>query len=76
MRLPADHDELAGEVAQQDVVLEHHAIVLSALATLRRTFKLVEAWRVLHVVCMFKNMRVRAGGVVVKAMVNSVGKRG
>ena len=45
MRLPADNDEIAGEVAEQDVVLDPFA----APATLRRMFQYVEAWSVLHV---------------------------
>ena len=41
MRLLADHDEIAGEVAEQDVVLD--LCVLAARATLRRMFQYVEA---------------------------------
>ena len=48
MRLPADNDEIAGEVAEQDVVLA--CASFAAPATLRRMFQYVEAWVVPHVV--------------------------
>ncbi len=47
MGLQADHAEIAGEVAEQDVVLDLR--VLCAPATLRRMFQYVEAWGVLQV---------------------------
>ena len=49
MRLPADHDEIAGEVAEQNVVLDLR-VLCGTPATLRRMFQYVEAWGVLHVV--------------------------
>ena len=48
MGLPADHDEVAGEVAERNAVLD--LCVLAAPATLRCMFQYVEAWGVLHVV--------------------------
>ena len=51
IRLPADHDEIAGEVAEQNVVLSFWTCAsFAAPATLRRMFQYVEAWSVLHVV--------------------------
>ena len=48
VRLPANHDEIAGEVAQQNVVLDLR--VLCGTPTLRRMFQYVEARSVLHTV--------------------------
>ena len=51
MRLPADHDEVAGEVAESLSKMSFWTCAsFAAPATLRRTFQYVEAWSVLHVV--------------------------
>ena len=48
MRLPANHDEIAGEVAQQNVVLDLR--VLCGTSHAEAMFQYVEAWGVFHVV--------------------------
>jgi hypothetical protein len=50
MRLPADHDEVAGEVAEQ--MSFWTCASFAAPATLRRMFQYMESWSVLHMVLM------------------------
>ena len=54
MRLPADHDEIAGEVAEQNFVLDLRVLCGTghAEAHVPVMFQYVEAWSVLRVVCM------------------------